>query len=31
MEGGHMLPVTAPDAVAAFIRRMALATAAKVR
>lgn len=31
MEGGHMLPVTAPDAVAAFIRRMAQAAAAKVR
>ena len=31
MEGGHMLPVTAPDAVAAFIRRMARAAAAKVR
>jgi pimeloyl-ACP methyl ester carboxylesterase len=24
MEGGHMLPVTAPDAVAAFIRRVAV-------
>lgn len=31
MEGGHMLPVTAPDAVADFIRRMARAVAAKKR
>ena len=31
MEGGHMLPVTAPDAVADFIRRMARAVAAKRR
>ena len=29
MEGGHMLPVTAPDAVADFIRRMARVAAAK--
>jgi pimeloyl-ACP methyl ester carboxylesterase len=29
IEGGHMLPVTAPDAVADFIRRMARAAAAK--
>jgi pimeloyl-ACP methyl ester carboxylesterase len=29
MEGGHMLPVTAPDAVADFIRRMAGAAATK--
>jgi pimeloyl-ACP methyl ester carboxylesterase len=31
MEGGHMLPVTAPDAVADFIRGMARAVAAKKR
>jgi pimeloyl-ACP methyl ester carboxylesterase len=31
MEGGHMLPVTAPEAVADFIRRMARAAAAKTR
>jgi pimeloyl-ACP methyl ester carboxylesterase len=29
MEGGHMLPVTRPDAVADFIRRMARVAAAK--
>ncbi len=29
IEGGHMLPVTAPDAVADFIRRMARAATAK--
>ena len=29
MEGGHMLPVTQPDAVADFIRRMTRATTAK--
>jgi pimeloyl-ACP methyl ester carboxylesterase len=31
IEGGHMLPVTAPDAVADFIRRMARTAAAKNR
>jgi len=31
MEGGHMLPVTAPDKVADFIRRMARAAAGKAR
>lgn len=31
MEGGHMLPVTAPDAVADFIRRMTQGLAAKRR
>ena len=31
IEGGHMLPVTAPDAVADFIRRMARAATAKNR
>ncbi len=31
IEGGHMLPVTAPDAVADFIRRMARAGAATMR
>jgi pimeloyl-ACP methyl ester carboxylesterase len=30
MEGGHMLPVTAPEAVADFIRRMARAAAGKI-
>jgi pimeloyl-ACP methyl ester carboxylesterase len=30
MEGGHMLPVTQPDAVADFIRRMARAAAGKI-
>jgi pimeloyl-ACP methyl ester carboxylesterase len=29
MEGGHMLPVTAPEAVADFIRRMARVAATK--
>jgi pimeloyl-ACP methyl ester carboxylesterase len=29
MEGGHMLPVTAPEAVADFIRRMVRVAAAK--
>jgi pimeloyl-ACP methyl ester carboxylesterase len=31
IEGGHMLPVTAPDTVADFIRRMARVAAAKAR
>ena len=31
IEGGHMLPVTAPDAVADFIRRMARAAAPSTR
>jgi len=31
IEGGHMLPVTQPEAVADFIRRMARAAAAKAR
>ena len=31
IEGGHMLPVTAPDPVADFIRRVARVAAAKVR
>jgi pimeloyl-ACP methyl ester carboxylesterase len=31
IEGGHMLPVTQPDAVADFIRRMARAAAAEAR
>jgi carboxypeptidase C (cathepsin A) len=29
MEGGHMLPVTTPEAVADFIRRMVRVAAAK--
>ena len=31
IEGGHMLPVTAPDAVADFIRRMPRSAAATIR